>query len=139
MNSTELNKKLLQATKSPDFADEAEGVIETLKEEGASIESVEAILRFMEAHPTVDFGTPGPLAHFLETFYGHGYETELLASITRRPTAHTAWLLNRVINGTKQPGERARLIGTLREANSNPAIDPQTKRLTAHFLERLSP
>ena len=28
----------------------------------------------MELNPGLDFGTPGPLVHFVEQFYGNGYE-----------------------------------------------------------------
>jgi hypothetical protein len=138
MNPTELNNKLHRAMNSSDFIDEARSIAETLKNEGAGIEFVRAILKFMEEHPTHDFGTPGPLAHFVETFYGHGYEAELFASINRRPTSHTIWLLNRIINGTKEPAERTKLIKMLREAEINPAADLQAKRSAAHFLERIS-
>jgi hypothetical protein len=103
MNLTQLNNELRHAMESSDFIDEARSITEALKEEGAGLESVGVILKFMEDHPNFDFGTPGPLAHFIETFYGHGYEAELFASIARRPTTHTIWLLNRIINGTKEP------------------------------------
>jgi len=138
MNPIELNNELHRAMNSSDFIDEARSITETLKSKGADIEFVRAILKFMEKYPTYDFGTPGPLAHFVETFYGHGYEAELFDSISRRPTCHTIWLLNRIINGTKEPAERTRLINILREAENNPAADLQAKRSAAHFLERIS-
>ena len=53
-----------------------------------------------EKNPDFDFGMPGALTHFLEKFYGNGYEEKLLKSIKRQPTKHTLWMLNRVINGT---------------------------------------
>jgi len=138
MNSIELRKDLLQAMESSDFIGKAESITENLEEEGAGLEAVVGILRFMEEHPAFDFGTPGPLAHFVERFYGRGYEPELLASITRKPTSHTLWLLNRIINGTKQPGERVRLVSKLQEAERNPVADQHAKRLATHFLQRLS-
>jgi hypothetical protein len=62
---------------------------------GADVETVEPILRFIEAHPKIDFGSPGPLVHFVERFYRKGYEAKLVDSFERQPTAHTAWMLNR--------------------------------------------
>jgi hypothetical protein len=138
MNPSLLQNQLLKATEASDFLLEATSVTESLKGEGAGLESVSVILKFMEDHPVFDFGAPGPLAHFVETFYGQGYEAELLASIARKPTSHTVWLLNRVINGTKQTADRERLINALRQAESHPASDPQAKHQAEHFLRRLS-
>jgi len=56
---------------------------------------------FMEEHPEIDYGTPGPLVHFLERFYKKGYEEQLVLSIRRKPTCHTIWMLNRLINGAR--------------------------------------
>ena len=55
----------------------------------------------MEEFPDADFGQPGPLTHFVETFYSNGYEELLCQSLKRRPTVHTVWMLNRIINVPK--------------------------------------
>ena len=138
MNPIHLRNQLLKATEAPDFISEAASITESLKEEGAGLESVSVILKFMEEHPAFDFGTPGPLVHFVEKLYGRGYEAELLASIARKPTSHTVWLLNRIINGTKQAADRERLINALRQAESHPASDTQAKHQATHFLQGLS-
>jgi hypothetical protein len=138
MNPIDLRNKLLAAKEATDFISEAELITISLKEEGAGLESVRVILEFMEENPVFDFGTPGPLVHFIEKFYGRGYEAELIASVARKPTSHTVWLLNRIINGTKQAGDRERLINILRKAESHPASDMQARRQAAHFLQRLS-
>src|SRR5215469_2242244 len=108
MNKTRLRNQLLKATKTADFISEAALITESLKEEGAGLECVSVILKFMEEHPAFDFGTPGPLVHFVERFSGRGYEAELLSSIARKPTNHTVRLLNRVISGTNQAAEHQR-------------------------------
>ena len=36
------------------------------------------VFSFMERHPEVDFGAPGPFVHFLEDYAGRGYEELLL-------------------------------------------------------------
>jgi hypothetical protein len=138
MDAIVLRNQLLEAKTSPDFISEAESIVDSLTEEEAGLESVSVILKFMEEYPAFDFGTPGPLVHFIEKFYGRGYEAELFASIARRPTTHTLWLLNRIINGTKQAADRARLITILRQAEGHPLADAQAKRIAAHFLQRLS-
>lgn len=41
--------------------------------EESGIEAVEPLLQFMERHPLSDFGSPGSIVHFVETFYKQGY------------------------------------------------------------------
>ena len=57
----------------------------------------EALLRVLERHPYLEFGTPGQVVHTLEGYRGQ-YEALLLASLDRRPTVMTTWLLNRLLN-----------------------------------------
>ncbi|WP_314165580.1 hypothetical protein [Lachnoanaerobaculum gingivalis] len=61
--------------------------------------SIEALLKLMERHPLTSFGSPGAIAHFVETFYKKGYEEKLITSLKRMPTVHTVWMLHRIING----------------------------------------
>lgn len=82
------------------FIDIAYEIIEELGDKTYSFDAVEPILRLIESNPDKDFGTPGPLVHFMEKFYGKGYEEKLISSIERYPTKHTVWMLNRIINGS---------------------------------------
>lgn len=75
------------------------------KRDPKSFEAVEPILRFMEGHPDIEYGTPGYLVHFVEHF--PAYEEKLMASIERQPTPHTEWMLNRVINGERDAQKKA--------------------------------
>jgi len=101
------------------------------------IDCVETILRFMEKHPAIDYGTPGPLVHFVEEFYLNGYEQKLVESVSRRPTKVTVWMLNRLINGTKDAATKEALITTMRETSRNLHADPQTIERVTSFLDRL--
>jgi len=105
--------------------------------DGLELSAVNTILHFFEEHPDVDFGMRGPLVHFVEQAYGAGYESELIQSVTRQPTKHTTWMLNRVINGTKNAQERVKLIDVMRLVVSHPRADVETKQQAAHFLTRL--
>jgi hypothetical protein len=105
---------------------------------GVGIETVEPILRFMEEHPDIDFGMPGPLVHFVERFHGKGYEGKLVESIERRPTPLTVWMLNRIINGTKSLDLRQQLIATMERAMLNPRADQNTQQRANGFIKRLS-
>jgi len=76
--------------------------------------------------------------HFVERFYQKGYEAKLLESIERRPTAHTVWMLNRLINGAKSASTREQLIAVMEQAKNHPQSDAETVRRIARFLQRLS-
>ena len=97
-------------------------------------QAVEPILRFMEENPSVDYGVPGPLVHFVERFHGRGYELKLIASIRRRPTQHTVWMLNRLINRTRAVDERQTLVEEMECAAINPAADHDARRDAREFL-----
>lgn len=90
-----LEKKLAD----DDFLDVCEEAAEEFQELSDPFDAVEPVLQLMEEHEDIDFGTPGPLIHFVETYYRQGYEAKLIESIERRPTDHTLWMLNRIING----------------------------------------
>ena len=103
---------------------------------GVGLEGVEAILAFIEQHRGLDLGAPGPLVHFAEKFYRKGYETALLTSFTRRPTSPTAWMLNRMINGTQDAAELETYIQAFERAEADPATDPATRGEITHYLGR---
>jgi hypothetical protein len=102
--------------------------------QGVDCEAVEPVLRFMESHPTLDYGAPGALTHFIERFWRHGYEEKLLASVRRRPTEHTTWLLNRVINGEKDEAVRGTYIAVMRAIAIDAAIEEQARLSASQFL-----
>jgi hypothetical protein len=92
------------------------------------------VLLFIERHPEVDFGGPGPLVHYLEKFYRNGYEELLVDSFRRRPTPHTAYMLNRLINGSS--GEvKAEYLALLRAAEDRTDIDESSLEAIANFIK----
>lgn len=98
------------------------------------VQAIEPIFRLIEKYPTTDFGSPGPLVHFIEKYIGR-YEQELLESLDRRPTQLTVWMLNRVINGTKNMTTRLTLIQKLEDIIQNPNVDDETKNEASDFLK----
>jgi hypothetical protein len=102
---------------------------------GVGFEAVEPILRFMEAHGSIDFGSPGPLVHFVETFNGVAYVQALTTSLDRKPTQHTAWMMNRVLNGARTPSARRALVDAMSRARSHPDADAETIATLDRFLE----
>src|SRR5262245_31321139 len=112
MDPIRLQLLLQRAATSPDPPAELEVVVDQLGQD-PDLTTVVTVLRFMENNPSLDYGSPGALVHFVERFSGPAYEIELLASLMRRPTDHTVWMLNRVINGTPSIAEREKLIFAL--------------------------
>ena len=61
------------------------------------------ILEIIADNPSVDFGMPGELVHFVEQFYKNGYEELLIASVSEKPTPHNIWMLHRCYNDINNP------------------------------------
>ena len=133
MQDNDLQEELNALGASDDFENGAIDLVETWKDRGEGLDGVHAILCFMEAHPDIDYGMPGSLVHFAERFHHKGYENELVQSLERRPTQHTAWMMNRLLNGTPPGADRDRYIATLRAA-LNAAPDTGTRNMVAHYL-----
>jgi hypothetical protein len=138
MTQQEITDELLNIAASTDFMGGLYDLTDRLAAESGDIETVEPILRFMEGNPSLDFGVPGPLVHYLEGFYGNGYEERLIESIKRQPTSHTVWMLNRIINGTEESAGKRHLMQTMAEAEKHRLADPNTSQQIAAFLSQLS-
>lgn len=120
-----------------DFAWLSRELVDGWGHAGFGIEIVEPLLRFMEDHEAIDFGAPGPLVHFLETFFGKGYEEHLLESVQRKPTPMTVWMLHRVINGTRRNGTDGPYLAVLQQARLNPRAGSEAVGLIDHFLRKV--
>ena len=129
--------QLQEIAKSPDFPSDSEAIVDSWISGGIGFEAVSHVLRFIEGNPDINYGKPGALVHFLERFYLHGYEDELIASIRRKPTPHTVWMLNRLINGAKSSNIRSHYIDELKNAKADHQLDDVTLGAVDHFLSRL--
>jgi hypothetical protein len=134
MTSKELSKQLERLASAEDFSGSAAELTDAWSAAGVGVESVQPILRFMEEYPTLDYGMPGPLVHFIEEFYLKGYEEELTESVDRKPTMMTVWMLNRVLNGTEETEKRQAQIRAMRQAAKNPKADQATIERIQGFL-----
>ena len=137
MTPKEITDQMEHLASAEDFASRSEYLVDRWNSGNVGFEAVEPILRFMEEHPSIEFGMPGALVHFVENFHQSGYEEKLLGSISRRPTQHTVWMVNRLINGTTEPAARQRLITLMAHAKSNPLVDSDTVDQINRFLKRL--
>ncbi len=114
-----------------DFENVMMDCMEEIEENYNQLDSVQPLLRLMERHPLTDFGSPGPIVHFVERFYKKGYEEELLLSLKRMPTLHTVWMLNRLINGTDQAEVYLEL---LKEISENASYNKEIREEALQFL-----
>ncbi len=134
MTKNEVSQQLGTIKSEDDLVDRVDDMVEMWTSSQVGFWAVEPILRFMEARPTWDFGMPGSFVHFVEKFYRNGYEQELVKSIERHPTAHTVWMLHRVINGEKDLRERQKYVDVLHCAKRHKLIDASTLELVDEFL-----
>ena len=115
------------------FEVRSNNLMEEWKSRGEGLNGVRVILSFMEAHPDLEYGMPGSMVHFAERFHRKGYEAELVQSLERRTTPHTAWMMNRLLNGSAPGPDRDRYMAVL-EAAIHAAPDDSTRDSIAHYL-----
>ena len=132
-NLEKLLTKLRSRISSEDFPYNCESVIEEMKILDNQDEVLDETIRLFEEYPDVDFGLPGPLVHFAESFYRRGYEQRLLDSINRRPTTHTLWMLNRLLNGISA-AEKPKYLSALRSVADSAGDNEELSRLAEEFL-----
>jgi hypothetical protein len=129
-----LKRTLMDAAASDDPIGGYFDLVEALEGRSSELSCVRAILEFLEEHQDADVGTPGPLVHFVERFYGNGYEGELLSSLERRRTSDTVWMLHRIINGTTDASAEVQYWAALRAAAAHDQADDAARREIAGFL-----
>lgn len=124
-------KEVEESIGKDDFEVKMEDCLMKLRANKIEFEAVEPLLRLMERHPLDDFGSPGAIVHFLERFYTNGYEELLITSFKRKPTMHTVWMLNRVINGSESPQE---YISLMRAIGKRSDVDDTIKNSAQDFV-----
>lgn len=135
----EIVRRLERISDAPHFESESNLLRNALVATNAGIEAVGAILEFMEAHPDIDYGLPGPLTHFVERFSGAGYEELLSHSVRNQPTPQTVIMLSRVLGAATTTVERERCLTVLRDALRRCAPNSDLSVLISHFLDPHEP
>ncbi|WP_346187863.1 hypothetical protein [Rubritalea halochordaticola] len=97
-------------------------------------EVVMPILSYMERHACEDLGSPGPLVHLIEKSYPN-YVEMLKVSISRKPTALTVWMLNRILNAKLENDMRVALLNLMKVAATHPKADNIAQQEAAEFLK----
>jgi hypothetical protein len=132
----DVTAQLESIVNADDFTRASHEVTEAWQAANCGREIIEPILRFMEAHPNLDYGTPGPIVHLIENVRADNYGDLLLASLQRQPTDHTAWMLNRVLNATREPPVRAKYIAAMQEAARFPGLPSDVRERLNGFVGR---
>lgn len=89
----------------------------------------------IERNAGAHLGNPGPLVHFLERFYPR-YCGHLVESVRRCPTAHTLWMLNRILNGSPSEQDRATFVRLLASVAADRNADAELQEQARGFWER---
>lgn len=111
-----------------DYEEELVNVLETRTDKERFIEPIFALL---EKYPLADWGIPGALAHFLESFDTETEERSLLNSIERQPTMLTVFMLNRLINADSKP----EYLAAMRRIADDTAIASDISASARDFIE----
>ena len=125
-------RQLEELIGTDEFEYRSEEIMEQLEDEGAGIEITESLLSIMERHPLDDYGMPGAMTHFIERFYPD-FLPPLIASVKRRPAAHTVWMLQRCINAASDKEE---LIAVLRDVADDSSVEQIIRDEANSFLKR---
>lgn len=129
---TDLINELQKHAESDFFDLDTYEMLENYTIDKSSKSDFESLFMFFERNPNTDYGSPGGLVHFMEGYDCSYYEIALEESILRKPTSHTLWMLNRVINAKTEP-EKSRLIDIMKQVLSMDISD-DVKETAVDFL-----
>jgi len=97
-----------------------------------------AMFALLERFPDVDFGSPGPIVHELETIadrQGRPAHLPLLReSLARQPTRLTLWMVNRWLNTDPPADQRNLWLSELAAAYDHPRGSEETRRSVVRYL-----
>jgi hypothetical protein len=131
------------ALKPSDFVDEyagldkLRGLTDELMAQPQPERAIPALFAVMERMPITEMGTPGPLVHTLEQMRGH-YEHELAQSVKRQPANLSVWMVNRILNGTRDSRQRQIYLDLLRVAAEHPKAPDSVRHEAEHFIQHQS-
>jgi hypothetical protein len=135
MSTLEISLNLLSANDPfADLTQELDELLEHASPSDANDATFQAAFQFFERHPTCELGSPGPLVHWLEKAFPL-YIEALLDSVNRRPTDHTLWMINRIINANITQQTRQSLLSAIRSASTRTDVEASTAASALEFLQ----
>ena len=108
-------------------------ITEELRVNADGSNAIPSVIELIERYPNVDFGSPGPLVHWLES-YPEKYEAPLYDSIKRGPAPLTTWMLNRIINAERDKLHLITLLNLLVEIAEKEGVNQSAKDMAIRFL-----
>lgn len=108
-------------------------LFEGFREMASREQAMPAMFSLLERYPDAEFGSPGPLVSALESI--PGYESLLENSLSRQPTDLTVWMVNRILNATKEADQRQRWLPQLSSALTHPKSPEHVRDSAKSFIE----
>jgi len=99
--------------------------------------AIPAMFGVMERMPDVEMGTPSPLVHTLEQMRGR-YESDLVESIKWQPAGLSVWMVNRILNATRDLEQRQFYMDLLRFAAEHPKAPESIRHEAKRFIQHQS-
>lgn len=99
------------------------------------IDWADEMFALMERLDDADLGSPGPLVHALEST-GAAYEPHLEASVRRKPSPLSVWMVNRILNTGRS--DRESWVDLLKIAARHPLAAEATQDAAQAYLTHQS-
>lgn len=126
-------EELREAVLKEDFS-RTYDVLNELVKENIGEEYLEYLIKLIANNPLVDFGMPGPIVHFIESFPECKYEMYLKTELKDRPNSLLLWMLNRIVN-TPACKNRKEYLLLFREISERNDIDIAVRTEAKEYLE----
>ena len=127
-------KSLAPANDDYSLADTLYELTDGIEDAEESESTIPYIFEFFEKFPNAEHGDPGALVHFLEKFDPQ-YVDFLVASLKRKPTKHTLWMLNRILTSDISAKDRLEYLELLKESQTHPEADEIAKLEAEDFYQ----
>jgi hypothetical protein len=96
--------------------------------------SVKPLIKIIQENPEFDFGNPGEIVFFLEKYDEEKYDRILVESVMEKPTEHTIFMMNRIINGALEE-KKSEYIELYMKILCDNRINDELKKIIKEFLE----
>ncbi len=96
--------------------------------------TVKPLIKIIQENPEFDFGNPGEIVFFLEKYDEEKYDKILVESVMEKPTEHTIFMMNRIINGASEE-KKSEYIELYMKILCDNRINDELKKIIKEFLE----
>ena len=96
--------------------------------------TVKSLIKIIQENPEFGFGNPGEIVFFLEKYDEEKYDKILVESLMKKPTEHTIFMMNRIINGASDEKKRE-YIELYIKLLCDSRINDELKNIINEFLD----